>query len=174
VPASSFRVKGGLLFASDNNRSFWNADRNNYQPRLGFAYKLTNKLVLRGGWGVYTVPFVIAGVNQSGFSLQTQIVPSVNGLYLPGQPGQSVPDRCASATWGVAWALGADGPGPSFLPSNVSNSQAQRWSFGGQYELPGNWLLELQYVGNRRYDLVVGPEHLQRDSEAVPLDQCGS
>ena len=157
VPTSSFRVKGGLLFASDNDRYFWNADRNNYQPRLGFAYKLTEKLVLRGGWGAYTVPFVIAGVNQSGFSLQTQIVPSVdNGLTYQASLANPFPTgvlQPRGASLGLSALLGQS---PSFLPSNVNNSQAQRWSFGGQYELPGNWLLELQYVGNRGYDLVVG------------------
>ena len=40
VPASAFRVRGGLQFASDDQRGFWNADGNNIQPRAGFAYQL--------------------------------------------------------------------------------------------------------------------------------------
>ncbi|MDX2030886.1 MAG: carboxypeptidase regulatory-like domain-containing protein [Blastocatellia bacterium] len=156
VAASAFQVKGGLLFADANNRSFWDADRNNYQPRLGLAYKLNEKTVIRGGWGLYTVPFVIAGVNQSGFSLSTPIVASTNNgltflsdLANPFPTGVLVP---AGASLGLSALLGQ---GVSFLPRDVNNTQAQRWSFGGQRELPGNWLLELQYVGNRGYDGVV-------------------
>ena len=31
----------------------WNMPKNNWEPRLGFAYMLNNKTVLRGGWGIY-------------------------------------------------------------------------------------------------------------------------
>src|SRR5262249_37249950 len=55
VPAANFNVKGGLLFADDNNRGFWDTDKNNVQPRIGVAYQLSEKTVLRGGWGVFTV-----------------------------------------------------------------------------------------------------------------------
>lgn len=157
IPASAFKVKGGLQFASNSNRGFWDPDLNNYQPRLGFAYKLTDKMVIRGGWGIYTVPFVIAGTNQSGFSLSTPMVPSVdNGLTLQANLSNPLPSGVLSPRGSALGLSALLGQAPSFLPTEVNNSQAQRWSFGGQYELPGNWLLELQYVGNKSYDLVVG------------------
>ncbi|MFN0085974.1 MAG: TonB-dependent receptor domain-containing protein, partial [Blastocatellia bacterium] len=156
IPASAFQVKGGLLFADQNNRSFWDADKNNVQPRLGLAFKLNEKTVIRGGWGRYTVPFVISGINQSGFSLATPIVAStdngltfVSNLANPFPSGVLVP---AGASLGLSALLGQ---GVTFLPRDVNNTQAQRWSFGGQREMPGNWLLELQYVGNHGYDGVV-------------------
>jgi hypothetical protein len=33
--------------------NLWNMPKNNWEPRLGFAYLLNNKTVLRGGWGIY-------------------------------------------------------------------------------------------------------------------------
>lgn len=157
IPASAFKVKGGLLYATNANRGFWDPDLNNYQPRLGFAYKLTEKMVIRGGWGIYTVPFVIAGTNQSGFSLSTPMVPSVdNGLTFQANLANPLPSGVLSPRGSALGLSALLGQAPSFLPTKISNSQAQRWSFGGQYELPGSWLLELQYVGNRSYDLVVG------------------
>ncbi len=81
IPVSAFQVRGGLLFASDANRGFYEADKNNFQPRIGAAYQVNNRLVIRGGWGIYTVPYVIAAVNQPGYSQQTPIVPTLdNGL----------------------------------------------------------------------------------------------
>ncbi|MGH9801900.1 MAG: TonB-dependent receptor domain-containing protein, partial [Blastocatellia bacterium] len=156
VPVAGFNAKGGLIFADKDHRSFWDADKNNFQPRIGFAYKWNDKTVLRGGWGLYTVPFVIAGTNQSGFSLSTPIVGSndngltfVSSLATPFPSGVLVP---AGASLGLSALLGQ---GLSFLPRDVNNTQAQRWSFGLQRELPGSWLLDLSYVGNRGYDGVV-------------------
>ncbi len=66
LPTSAFNAQGGLTFASDSNRGFWDADKNNFQPRAGFAYHLNDKTVLRGGWGIYTVPFIISGFSSLG------------------------------------------------------------------------------------------------------------
>jgi hypothetical protein len=162
IPVANFQVKGGLLFANDDNRGFWQNDKNNFQPRVGFAYKLTDKTVLRGGWGIYTVPFVMGFttgfINQPGFSQSTPLVASNdNGLTFVGSLANPFPTGVlspAGASNGLATFLGQ---GINFLPVNdpINNPQAQRWSFGVQHELPGNWLVEAQYVGNASYDNVV-------------------
>jgi TonB dependent receptor len=168
IAASAFQVKGGLLFADANNRGFWNADRNNIQPRAGFAFKLNEKTVLRGGWGLYTVPFVISGVNQSGFSLPTPIVGSndngltfVSSLANPFPSGVLVP---AGASLGLSALLGQT---ISFLPRDVRNTQAQRWSFGMQREMRWNWLVEAQYVGNHGYDGVTNTSFNNNDNQNI-------
>lgn len=157
VPVANFNVKGGLLFADANRRGIWDADKNNFQPRAGFAYQWNDKTVIRGGWGIYTVPFVIDGVNQAGFSLATPLVgttdnglTSVGTLANPFPTGVLVP---AGSSLGLSVLLGQ---GISFRPRDLNNTQAQRWSLGVQRELPGNWLVELQYVGNHGYDGAVG------------------
>jgi hypothetical protein len=153
IAASAFQVRGGLLFANGDNRSFWNEDKNNLQPRAGFAYQWNEKTVIRGGWGIYTVPFVIAGVNQAGFSQATPIVGSNdNGLTFVSSLANPFPSGvlvAAGAGLGLSSQLGQ---GITFLPRDLNNPQAQRWSFGVQRELPWNWLVEAQYVGNRGYD----------------------
>ena len=94
VAPSAFRVRGGLQFASDSQPGFWNADTNNIQPRAGFAYQLDSKTVLRGGVGVYTVPFIIAGIYQPGFSQSTSLVPTLDrGLTFLGTLAKPVPGR---------------------------------------------------------------------------------
>jgi Carboxypeptidase regulatory-like domain len=166
VPTSAFQVKGGLLFATPENRGFWDADANNIQPRIGVAYRVSDKLVIRGGWGRYTAPFVIGAVNQTGFSQPTPIVPTLNNgltfqatLANPWPTGVLTPP---GSSLGIATFLGQ---GFDVFPvEDVSNTQAERWSFGFQYELPGNWLFELQYVGNRSYDGV-----LDRALNSVPV-----
>jgi carboxypeptidase family protein len=165
LPPSSFNVKGGVLFANDDNRGFWESDKNNIQPRIGFAYQLNEKTVLRGGFGVYMVPFVIDGVQQNGFSQSTPIVPTLNGglalapacaacgdLFNPFPTGVASP---AGASLGIATFLGR---GLELVPANRRNGGLQRWEFGVQRELPGQWLVEATYAGNRAYNLTTGNE----------------
>jgi hypothetical protein len=50
VPASQFNVSGGLTFAGVGGvpRNLWNTSKKEFMPRIGFAYSLTPKTVLRG------------------------------------------------------------------------------------------------------------------------------
>jgi hypothetical protein len=154
-----------LLFADAQNRGFWETDKNNVLPRVGFAYQLNEKTVLRGGFGIYMVPFVIDGVHQTGFLQATNIVPTLNGgatlapscatcgnLFNPFPTGVADPP---GASLGIATFLGRD---LEFVPSNRRNGQVQRWEFSVQRELPGQWLLEAAYIGNRTYHLTTGNE----------------
>ncbi|MDQ2921937.1 MAG: carboxypeptidase regulatory-like domain-containing protein [Acidobacteriota bacterium] len=174
IPASSFTVKGGLLFADDQHRGFWQSDKNNFQPRIGFAYTphfkssflrrmfgSENKSVVRGGFGVYMAPFVIDGVQQTGFSQSTSIVPTLNSgltlapacatcgnLFNPFPAGVADPP---GASLGIGTFLGR---GITFIPPNDRvNGMAQRWELSVQRELPGQWLVEAAYIGNRGYNL---------------------
>ena len=92
VPPSAFRVRGGLQFADDAHPGFWDADGNNIQPRAGFAWQLNPATVVRGGVGIYTVPFIIAGTFQPGFSQSTSLVPTLDrGLTFQASLAQPVP-----------------------------------------------------------------------------------
>jgi hypothetical protein len=47
---------GSLVFAKDGSledRGLVKPDRNNFAPRIGVVYKLDEKTVLRGGWGIF-------------------------------------------------------------------------------------------------------------------------
>ncbi len=166
VSAGDFRVKGGLTFLDDAHRAFWKADKNNVQPRLGFAFQMDEKTVLRGGWAIYTVPFLmeagpgggdISPFQQPGFSQSTNIVPTLDGgLTFRASLSDPFPDGVADppgASLGPATFLGRD---LSFIPQDRKNGQSMRWSFGFQRELPGQWVFEAAYVGSHGYDLTVG------------------
>jgi hypothetical protein len=151
------QLKGGLLFAGADNRGFWDTDKNNVQPRIGVAYQLSEKTVLRGGWGVFTVPAIIFGLNAPGFSQATPIIPSADtgltfqsSLFSPFPFGVETPP---GASQGILTFLGR---GFNFIPRDLHHTQTHRWEFGIQHELPGNWLVEASYVGNKGIDLTTG------------------
>jgi hypothetical protein len=159
VPASQFKVQGGLTFLGDSNPKRWEADKNNIQPRVGFAFQIDDRTVARGGWGIYSVTMLPEGYNQAGFSQSTTLVPSLdNGLTFLADLANPFPSGVADppgSSLGAATFLGR-GLDPT-VPAGVrKNEQHMRWSVGFQRELPGQWVFEATYVGNRGYDLAVG------------------
>ena len=80
-------------------RGIWNADKNNIQPRVGFAYKWNDKTVVRGGWGIYTSPFVFSnGINQMGYSQSTPFTATQNnGLTFQSTLSNPYPTGRAAA-----------------------------------------------------------------------------
>jgi hypothetical protein len=157
IAPSAFNVRGGLQFASDSNRAFWNADGNNIQPRVGFAYAINDRTALRGGWGIYTVPFVFSnGIYMPGFSQATSIIPSPDsGLTFTANLATPFPDgllQPAGASNGADTNLG-QGVG-RFAPLDFRNAHNMRYSIGVQRELPHQWMVDIAYAGSRGYDLV--------------------
>jgi hypothetical protein len=154
VPASQFNVRGGLTFAGVNGEpaGLYNTPKNNVMPRVGAAFKLSEKTVFRGGYGMF---YGFLGqrrgdVIQSGFSSTTSLVPSLNNgltffdtLSDPFRSGIQEP---------VGAALGAQtflGQSITFFDPDPRSPRMQRWQAGVQRELPGRWVANASYVGNR-------------------------
>src|SRR5262249_50683902 len=70
-----FRALGGIGFAGVGGapRSAFDSNLKNVQPRLGAAYQLTPKTVLRGGWAIYYIAPTDVG-QTAGFSQSTPMV----------------------------------------------------------------------------------------------------
>jgi hypothetical protein len=160
IAASAWRARGGVMFASDDARGFWNTDTNNFQPRLGFAYKWNDKTVIRGGTGIYTVPFVISGVNQNGYSQSTPITATQDrGLTFQSTLNNPYPLGIlepAGNTRGPNTFLGQSFD--RFAPLDFQNGQIMRYLVNVQRELPGQWLFEAGYVGSHGYQLSTNAE----------------
>ena len=75
-PACLSGLKGGITFPGVNglSRSPYDSSYRNFQPRLGFAYNLNSKTVLRAGWGLFYDNFVY-DPGATGFSVTTSNTP---------------------------------------------------------------------------------------------------
>jgi hypothetical protein len=76
-PASDFVVKGGSLYlGKDGAPETVNNAQPAWMPRVGFAYQLDDKTVLRGGWGMFfdTNNVLNDGLNQLGYNRGTGTV----------------------------------------------------------------------------------------------------
>jgi len=120
-------------------KTFRNADGNNWAPRLGFAYQLTNKTVLRGGIGAYYGHFsgvVPAAVSGGPFSLST----TANNNFLNGQPVFTFERPFAAA--GVPGALNLNGIAP-----DLRNQVSTQYSLTIERELTASTGVRINYIG---------------------------
>jgi hypothetical protein len=151
-PAAGGRP-GALVFSGvgpgrTGVRRFYPNDYSNIGPRLGFAYQLTPKTVLRGGWSIYYQGLSSGGCGcRAGFAgtndLQSdglnQVLNWDNGI--PVQAGYRPPPIIDSTIVNFQ-SVQYQGP---------TAGQAGRifnWSFSVQHEFK-NWLFDLAYQGNR-------------------------
>jgi len=155
VTNSIIQAKDGSLY----DRSLVDPDYNNFAPRLGFAYNLRDKTVIRGGYGIGYVYFNRLG---SANLLATNF-PQITRANIPQSP--SLP-RCVGTATGLAlegcFRPTQDGY-PSGLPNNVTlyiprdtrTAYIQNWQLSVQRELTSNMLLDVAYVGNHAIKLAL-------------------
>lgn len=154
LPVSQFRALGGLTFvgANGNSRGYWNPARGNFMPRFGIAYQLDPKTVLRGGYGIFINPLgtIYTNTEPAGFSLSTPIQATLdNGLTFIATNANPFPSGLTQPAGAAGGLLTNIGQAVNAFPNNRKNAYAQRWSLGFQRQLPGQFLLEATYVGNR-------------------------
>jgi hypothetical protein len=146
-----YQVRGGLGFVDVNGNPQYpyQWDRNNLQPRVGFAYLLDDKTVVRGGYGLYYINVV--GISASnGFGVQTPLITSLDtdrtSTFALGNPFSQGIAQAPGAALGLQTFLGRS---VSFSNPDFVNPYVHQFSFGVQRELPWRTTIELSYVGSR-------------------------
>ncbi|MEP7271971.1 MAG: TonB-dependent receptor, partial [Acidobacteriota bacterium] len=151
------------------NRSLVNPDRNNFAPRLGFAWNAMDKMVVRGGYGIGYVHFNRLGsadILATNFPQITRANVTLNAA-LPRCVGNVFADNCFRPT--------QDGY-PTNLPNNVvlyvprdtRTAYIQNWQLSIQRELTPNMLIDIAYVGNHAIKMVT----LADLNQARPLTEA--
>ena len=157
TPGLERPVVGGLQFAGagGNPRHIKNYDNNNFAPRLGLAYKLTEKLVIRTGAGVFFNPTTGFGPGTAtagavSFNSVSPVVGSqgrrthpVHGRHGSVPAGLQRADRTGAE--GLATFLGQS---PAAIVRTDRTPYSIQWNFNIQYELPESWLFDIAYAGN--------------------------
>ena len=163
LAVADFKAMGGMTFANvaPNGRTYWEGEKNNFQPRIGFAYQLLPKTILRGGYGVFTSSIGVnySNTNQTGFSQSTPIQASLdNGLTFLATNANPFPTGLIAPPKSSGGILTNVGQGVTFFNEKRKHPFAQRWSFGIQQELPAKFMIEASYLGNRATRLLVDRE----------------
>ncbi|MCI0661095.1 MAG: TonB-dependent receptor [Acidobacteria bacterium] len=158
-------ARGGLLFAGMDGRALYQTPKRNFMPRIGFAYKLSDKTLVRGGYGIF---YGFLGqrrsdVIQTGFTRITDYVPSLDGVTYTGNFSNPFPNGLIpppGSSLGPQSNLGRD---IAFFNQQPKTPFNQRFDLGIQRELNNGFLVEASYVGNRGSDI-----EINRDLNALP------
>lgn len=154
IAPENFRVRGGLTFAGvgGNSREYWDGQFLTWMPRIGLAYQLTPKTVIRTGYGMFYGSIGVNKVNSNlaGFSQSTPMRPTLdNGLTFIASIDNPFPNGLIPAA-GAAGGLSTNlGQGISFFADKRRQPYAQRWSLTIAQQLPESFVVEASYVGNR-------------------------
>ena len=152
------QAKDGSLY----DRSLVDPDYNNFAPRLGFAYNLLNKTVLRGGYGIGYVHFNRVGsadLLATNFPQITRANVTQNAA-LALCTGNVYADNCFRPTQ-AGYPTNLPNNVVLFTPREARTPYIQNWQLSLQRELPGNMLLDVAYVGNHAVKLILLADYNQ-------------
>jgi hypothetical protein len=152
-------LSGIAQFATSSHRNV-SPDRNNIAPRLGLAYRLGNKTVVRAGGGVYYGINPATSYQDVGAAFRKNLNwnPSLdNGATQNATLANPFPFGATTAEgtqYGVLnmWGFNSD----SNQSSTFRNANIYQWSVSVQHELPGNSVVEVAYSANRSTHLPFG------------------
>jgi hypothetical protein len=156
LPVDQFKVTGGLRFATPDDRRAANADTNDWGPRIGLTFKLTEKTVLRTGYGIFFDYWSVGDFGQDGFSSSTPMVASLDGVTPLNVYNNPFPDGLLAppgSSQGLTTLLGTS---MQVYPESDRNPYNERWQFGLQREFMRDLSLEVNYVGETAQSLYMG------------------
>lgn len=147
-------VKGAVTFVGVNGNpsTYYGQKWANIQPRVGFAYALNGKTVIRGGFGeMFKNP--VPGGNTMGWSSNTNYNSSYDGGKTQADSlSNPFPNGVVQPAGASTGALTALGQGPWFINPHYKTPGILQFSGGFEREFLKNDTLEISYVGSRSFD----------------------
>ncbi len=156
-----------------NSKTLINPDKNNFMPRVGIAYKITDKTVLRAGFGIFYTP-----ENDARSDVLTKNYPFAtrqdftNDVYsgfnynldtgVPRQTTVTIPNGASS----ISALTIPNAKNQSFfsVDPNFKTGSARLFNVVLQHELFSNFTVEAGYVGSRSHDLPYAIGNINRNN----------
>ncbi len=163
-------TQGGLYFpgANGNDRHLYQTRYKDFGPRVGMAYRLGDKMVLRAGAGVNFLPSntgYYGGPYYYGNQNFAPVLSAPNALQYGGTPqalllapfnqvNTLIPTIGANAN--APQYYGAGGNEPRFDRDTFQNSKVYQWNFFIERKLGKDYQMNLGYTGSRGQNLLIG------------------
>ncbi len=149
-------VSNSMIAAKDGSikdRALVNPDTNNFGPRLGLAYSVNERTVIRSGWGLSYVH-----VNRIG----SANLLAINGPQVVRAVVNQTPTTAGFRPTEQGYPAGLTDPSAfnpatalvSYIDPDFHSSPVQNWFASVQQQIGQRLLLDLAYVGNKADDLL--------------------
>ncbi|MEO8075366.1 MAG: TonB-dependent receptor, partial [Acidobacteriota bacterium] len=165
-------AKNGSIY----DRALVNPDRNNFAPRLGAAWAVDDKTVVRGGYGISYIHFNrMGGENLLSFNGPHVVGLNINQLPTQGLcAGNANPTTCFRTTQ-QGYPEGFTTPASfnplnvrvNYIPTDTPTGSVQSWHASVQREILSNLIVDLGYVGNKSRDILILGDFNQARPNAV-------
>ncbi|HUI43337.1 MAG TPA: TonB-dependent receptor [Terriglobia bacterium] len=161
-------AKDGIALKFIDNPGLSNVQNTNFGPRVGLAYQLTPKLVVRSGFGMFYNSFENAGYGPNigeNFPFQFTINPPLPNGSLPMPLNHADGSNCSpAATLEATFScisldpslVNVNGIGPQGLQYDFKTPYTLGWNLTLQYALAPSTTLTVAYVGDGSRHLITG------------------
>jgi hypothetical protein len=181
---------GQWNFTSSSHPGMWNPQKLGLQPRVGIAYKIDDRTVLRAGYSIYRTP--TAGMYLNGIAGQGDVNalgPPYYGVFgsqstltpLNGVPQQYFSDPFPAGVNPLnpilgrnsGQQLGTGGGSFEFYPRNLQKAYNQRFNVNLQHEFRGQFVVSATYflnLGQKWYAQALNmpnPQYLTANESAL-------
>ncbi|MBM3788020.1 MAG: hypothetical protein FJW30_27050 [Acidobacteria bacterium] len=151
-------LRGGLVFVGTNGqpRTQFPRDLNNFAPRIGFAYSVNSKTVLRAGYGhLYGAGFQAAAgtIGTQGFRTDNTWVASIDGITPNNLLRNPYPNGFRQPPKASQGLLTQVGNSIEAATQDMLTNWNRQVNVNLQRELPFGMLLEAAYVHTRGFHL---------------------
>ncbi|OJV42039.1 MAG: hypothetical protein BGO25_14790 [Acidobacteriales bacterium 59-55] len=145
--------------------------KNGFGPRVGLAFQLNDKTVLRGGWGLYYPTSAAQGIrdplatntfNQARTKRPPTSTSPVGTPPLSGWPVGGETVGTSPLSGGLVAGFGG-APSANYVPFDLKNPRVQQWNATIEREMPWQSSLRFSYVGAHQSGQIIG-----RDLNMIP------
>ncbi|MGA2118945.1 MAG: carboxypeptidase regulatory-like domain-containing protein [Bryobacteraceae bacterium] len=161
LPSNLAAPPGPAPLVESGTPGLYNSYKKDFQPRIGFAYTpdvLNKKLVLRGA---YTISSYLEG---TGTNLRTPLNPPFEQEFatLYNTPAYTLPGSTLDqGLYGLNPKNPYAGATIRLWDPNVRPAEVQQWNLSTDFQIPGNNVLTVGYVGQHGTHLMVAMPYLQ-------------
>jgi hypothetical protein len=153
---NAFGTLGAIAFPGVDgySRNLWDTEYDNWGPRVGAAYSLNSRTVLRGGFGItylpsntgyFSGPTDYGSANFSGGVIQLPYGPTPHGVPVIRF---SDPAPIAPALGGDPTNPGVYGIGEARFDRHFQNGQSRQWNVFIERSLGSNWSVSAGYTAS--------------------------